>query len=172
MTVDIAPLEEADVRAALPGLAALLEDAVNHGASVGFLRPLDPVLANAYWQDVATALASGHRVVLVATEGGVIVGSVQLDLSAKQNGRHRAEVQKLLVLARCRRRGIARQLMQAIEEQARAAGRWLLVLDTESGSDAVGFYDTEGWERCGSIPDFALSSDGVPTANILYYKRV
>ena len=76
------------------------------------------------------------------------------------------------LLARCRRRGIARQLMQAIEAQARDAGRTLLVLDTESGSDAVPFYESQGWERCGSIPDFALSADGVPTANILYYKRV
>ena len=105
-------------------------------------------------------------------EAGEVVGSVQLDLSPKQNGRHRAEVQKLLVLARCRRRGIARELMRGIEAQAKQAGRTLLVLDTESGSDAVPFYDSQGWERCGSIPDFALSADGVPTANILYYKRV
>lgn len=169
---DIVRLTAPDIHSQLPALVTLLEDAVNHGASVGFLRPLEPALAHAYWRDVADAVAAGSRILLAARDAGEVVGSVQLDLSAKQNGRHRAEVQKLLVLARCRRRGIARHLMQAIEAQARDAGRTLLVLDTESGSDAVPFYESQGWERCGSIPDFALSADGVPTANIIYFKRV
>jgi GNAT superfamily N-acetyltransferase len=169
---DLVRLTAPDIHAQLPALVTLLEDAVNHGASVGFLRPLEPALAEAYWRDVAEAVGAGSRMLLAAREAGEVVGSVQLDLSLKQNGRHRAEVQKLLVLARCRRRGIARDLMQAIEAQAKQAGRTLLVLDTESGSDAVPFYDSQGWQRCGSIPDFALSADGVPTANILYFKRV
>ena len=169
---DIARVRDRDVEPELKGFVALLVDAVDHGASVGFLRPLDPEMAREYWHEVCRALRAGSRILLVARDAGEIVGSVQLDLSAKQNGRHRAEVQKLLVLSRCRRRGIARDLMHAIEEEARQAGRSLLVLDTESGSDAVPFYDAHGWTRCGSIPDFALSADGVPTANILYCKRV
>jgi acetyltransferase len=169
---EIARLTEFDALANLPGLATLLEDAVNNGASVGYLRPLDSRLSNRYWREVCDALATGGRILLVARDGVEIVGSVQLDLSRKPNGRHRAEVQKLLVLSRHRRRGIARDLMRAIEEEARRANRSLLVLDTESGSDAVAFYESQGWERCGSIPDFALSADGVPTANILYYKRL
>jgi len=169
---EIARLTEFDVLANLPGLTTLLEDAVNNGASVGYLRPLDSRLSHRYWREVCDALATGGRILLVARDGVEIVGSVQLDLSRKPNGRHRAEVQKLLVLSRYRRRGIARDLMHAIEEEARRANRSLLVLDTESGSDAVPFYESQGWERCGSIPDFALSADGVPTANILYYKRL
>jgi acetyltransferase len=169
---EIARLTEFDALANLPGLATLLEDAVNNGASVGYLRPLDSRLSNRYWREVCDALATGGRILLVARDGVEIVGSVQLDLSRKPNGRHRAEVQKLLVLSRHRRRGIARDLMRAIEEEARRANRSLLVLDTESGSDAVAFYESQGWARCGSIPDFALSADGVPTANILYYKRL
>jgi acetyltransferase len=168
----ITRLTAQEVRADAAALRALLEDAVNNGASVGFLRPLDPNLCRAYWDEVGAAVAGLGRIVLVARDAGEIVGSVQLDLSPKQNGRHRAEVQKLLVLARCRRRGLARELMHAVEVEAQVAGRSLLVLDTESGSDAVAFYDALGWQRCGSIPDFALSADGVPTANILYFKRV
>ena len=169
---DIARLTANEALAALPGLTRLLEDAVNHGASVGYLRPLESSLSHRYWLEVCDALAAGGRVLLVAREADEIVGSVQLDLSGKPNGRHRAEVQKLLVLSRHRRRGIARDLMRAVEEEARRASRTLLVLDTESGSEAVPFYESQGWERCGSIPEFALSADGVPTANILYFKRV
>ncbi|MEX2151520.1 MAG: antibiotic biosynthesis monooxygenase [Steroidobacteraceae bacterium] len=82
---------------AIDGLCALLIDAVHDGASVGFLAPLSRETALRYWTQ---ALASpGEGLVLwIAESGGEVVGTVQLNLCAKDNGRHRAELQKLLVL--------------------------------------------------------------------------
>jgi acetyltransferase len=160
-----------DVRDNIDSLTALLVDSVNNGASIGFLRPLDIRLAHKYWQNVTAAVGDGSRRLLIARSDAAIVGSVQLDLCMKQNGSHRAEVQKLMVLAKCRRRGIARELMNAVELEARTDGRSLLVLDTESGSDAVPFYESQLWIRIGSIPDYAMSADGVPTPNVIYCKR-
>src|SRR5271169_3451777 len=77
-----------------PKLRALLADAVDHGASVGFLAPLKTELADRYWDGVFASLGSG-RALWIAEEGGEVVGSVQLELCAKENGLHRAEVQKL-----------------------------------------------------------------------------
>src|SRR6266516_3464424 len=165
----ITRLTESEARAQLDRLIALLADTVNNGASVGFLRPLDPNLAREYWQDVCAAVGKGTKILLVARIDDDIVGSVQLDLSTKQNGMHRAEVQKLIVLSRHRRRGIASELMLAIEREARAAARSLLVLDTEARSGAELFYESLEWHRIGSIPNFALSTDGVPTPNVIYY---
>jgi acetyltransferase len=156
---DITRLTASDARAERDRLIALLADTVNHGASVGFLRPLDAALAC-------------DRILLVARSGGEIVGSVQLDLATRQNGVHRAEVQKLIVLSRCRRQGIASALMQAIEGEAHRAARSLLVLDTEARSGAEPFYESLQWQRVGSIPDFALNTDGVPTPNTIYYKMI
>jgi acetyltransferase len=168
----ITRLTAADALARAEPLAALLEDAVNNGASVGFLRPLEPDIARAYWDEAFAAVARGNRILLIAEIDGELVGTAQLDLAMRPNGRHRAEVQKLLVLTRCRRQGIARQLMDAIEREAKTAQRWLLVLDTESHSGAEPFYEALLWIRCGSIPSFALSADGVPTPNVIYHKIV
>lgn len=117
-----------------PQLIALLQDAVEHGASVGFITPLSREVAGRYWQDVIHEVGQGARVLLVAEREGVVAGTVQLGLCLRPNGLHRAEVQKLLVHTRWRRQGLARALMQAAEDEARQAGRSLLYLDTAASA--------------------------------------
>src|SRR5262245_44185941 len=165
-------LAEAEARSRADDFVALLTDVVDHGASVGFLRPLDPAVAREYWEEVFGGLAKGSKILLVARDGDAIVGSVQLELAGRPNGRHRAEVQKLIVSTQYRRKGIATQLMNAIEREAQAAGRWLLILDTEQHSDAEPFYEQHQWIRCGSIPNFAANTDGVPTPNVIFHKML
>src|SRR5712692_2919645 len=89
--------------------AELLEDAVDNGASIGFLTPLAPGEADAYWRTVVAAIRAGSRVLGVARDaGGALVGTAQLDLCTRPNGRHRAEAMKVIVHTRARRRGIGR----------------------------------------------------------------
>jgi hypothetical protein len=52
-------------------LAELLIDAVESGASVGFLPPLEREDAIAYWGTVVEAIRQDSRVLLVAVEDGV-----------------------------------------------------------------------------------------------------
>src|SRR5262249_38253198 len=86
-------------REVLGDLVRLLQDAVADGASIGFLAPLSDEEAGAYWRGVADDIASGSRVLLLAwTAPGAAAGSVQLELAARPNATHRAEVQKLMVL--------------------------------------------------------------------------
>ena len=170
--IAITRLTEPDARALLDQCAALLADTVDHGASVGFLRPLDGGIARDYWDEVLGGVARGTKILLAARQDGRLVGSVQLELAMRPNGRHRGEVQKLIVLSSHRRQGIASALMAAIEREARAAQRSLLVLDTEMGSGAEPLYESLGWQRVGSIPGFALNTDGVPTPNTIYYKTI
>jgi acetyltransferase len=110
-------------RAATRDLDMLLEDAVDSGASIGFLPPLGPTEAADYWAEVAAAVAGGSRVLLVARDAdGALVGSAQLGLETRPNGRHRAEVMKVMVHRKARRRGLGRDLMLAAEAEARSAG--------------------------------------------------
>jgi GNAT superfamily N-acetyltransferase len=102
----------------LAELAALFEDAVESGASVGFVLPLEPGEALRYWEGVVTKISSGDLILLVAWQDSRTVGSVQLCLEKRPNGRHRAEVVKLLVHRSARRRGIGQALMQAVEKAA------------------------------------------------------
>lgn len=163
-------LSEEAARPVLPRLAALLQDAVHNGSSVGFLPPVADETAAAYWLEVLAEMAQGKRVLLVAREGGEVTGTVQLALATKQNGLHRAEVQKLLVHTGSRRRGVARALMSAAEEAARQAGRTLLVLDTEEGSPAERLYQKCGYARAGIIPQYARRTDGSLISTVVFYK--
>lgn len=155
---------------ALPQLIALLQDAVHHGASVGFMPPLAPDIAEAYWLDVLKEVSQGNRILLVSNFSGELSGAVQLSLATKQNALHRAEVQKLFVHTRFRNLGIARMLMGEVEEAARKAGRSLLVLDTEQGSVAEKLYEKLGYIRAGVIPEYARSTDGTLHATIFFYR--
>ncbi len=163
-------LSEEQAKPLLPKLAALLQDAVQSGSSVGFLPPLTLEAAEEYWLETLNEVAQGKRILLVSSEGAGVTGAVQLALATKQNGLHRAEVQKLFVHTSFRQRGIARALMNAVEESARAAGRTLLVLDTEQGSIAEQLYEKCGYTRAGVIPQYALSADYSLISTVVFYK--
>ena len=154
----------------LPKLAALLQNAVTHGASVGFLLPLPDEEALAYWQDVAKAIASPHRVMLVAKVDHELAGTVQLDLASRANGSHRAEVAKLMVHTTFRGQGIAQALMNAIEQEAKLAGRTTLILDTREGDPSEKLYTKLGYQRAGTIPEYARSVNGGLHATVFMYK--
>ena len=150
-------------------LSGLLQDAVNGGASVGFLSPLSMNEATAYWRSVEASLGEG-LIAWVALEEGRVVGAVQLSLCMKANGLHRGEVQKLFVLQTHRGRGIAQELMAELEGFALRHERTLLVLDTEADSVAESLYQRLSWLRVGEIPSYAKSPAGVLRATALYYK--
>jgi len=152
-------------------LAELLIDCVDGGASVSFMHPLSRDKALAFWRRIADEVASDARALLVAEDESGIVGSVQLVLDMPENQPHRAEVSKMLVLRRARRRGLGEALMRAAEQLAGECGKTLLVLDTAS-ADAERLYARRGWTRCGVIPDFALLPQGGLCATTLFYRKL
>ncbi|MGW1138398.1 GNAT family N-acetyltransferase [Streptomyces zhihengii] len=188
--------------AAAEGLGALLADAVDDGASVGFLAPLTIDRAAAYWSGLAPALADGTVTVWTAhaddgdgsggkrhgdddgtgtgtgtgssgtSSGGRVIGTVQLRSETSPNGTHRAEVAKLLVHRDARGRGVARLLLTAAEECARDAGRTLLLLDTQTGSAAEHLYRSAGWTPVGTVPDYAADPAGVLRPTTFFRKTL
>jgi len=157
--------------------AALLIDAVESGASVGFLPPLGKEEALAYWREVIAAIRQGRRVLLAAVEGdrnlgNLIQGSVQLDLETRANGNHRAEAVKLFVHRRARRRGLAKALMLEIEAVARRMGRTLLVMDTRKGGKAEKMCESLGYVRYGEVPNYARSADGQLNTTVFFYREL
>ena len=155
----------------LAALAGALQEAVEDGASVGFLPPLGDDEACDYWRGVSAALREGSRVLLIARwSNGTLVGTVQLDLAMRANGRHRAEVSRLLVRRVAQRRGVARALMHALEAEARRIGRTTLVLDTRQGDPSEQLYQSLGYQVAGAIPQYARSADGTLAATVFYYK--
>ena len=155
----------------LHGLADLLIDCVDGGASVSFMQPLPQADALTFWREVAAEVAAGRRALWVASDGGAVVGTVQLVLAQPPNQPHRADLAKMLVHRQSRRRGVGALLMAAAEQGARDAGKTLLVLDTAS-ADAERLYARNGWQRCGTIPGYALLPDGTPCDTTYFYRQL
>jgi GNAT superfamily N-acetyltransferase len=162
-----------EAAACIDELADVLIDCVDGGASVSFMRPLTADKARAFWRRVADGVAAGDRARLVAEDGqGRVVGTVQVLLALPENQPHRADIAKLLVHRRARRRGLAQRLMEAADTTARAEGRTVLVLDTVTGGDAERLYSRVGWHRVGEVPRYALMPDGVECGTTFFYKHL
>jgi len=161
------PVSDSDLRA----LAQLLVDAVESGAAVSFLAPLTLERAEDWWRSVIAASHS-RAVFLVARDADGIVGTVQLHPAWAPNQPHRAEIVKLLVHRRSRRKGLGAQLMQAIEDAARRGGFSLLTLDAKRGAAAEHLYRQTGWIHAGTIPRYALDPDGTPHDAVIFYKEL
>src|SRR5713226_7785552 len=153
-------------------LTGLLIDAVNGGASIGFMPPISAAEALAYWREVIAAIRCGRRLLLVAIDGDLVEGSVQIDLEPRANGNHRAEVIKLFVHRRARRRGLAKALMSEVELVARRLGRTLLLMDTRKGGDAEKMCESLGYVRYGEVPGYARSGNGALDATTFFYHQL
>src|SRR5947208_4160762 len=146
--------------AQIDGLADVLIDCVEGGASVSFMDPLTRERAVAFWRRVAQGVAAGERALMVAEDAKGLCGTVQLVLDQPENQPHRADLAKMLVHRRVRRQGLGAALMRAAEATARECGKTLLVLDAVTGGDAARLYARLGWERVGDIPAYALMPRG------------
>ncbi|HEY0295368.1 MAG TPA: GNAT family N-acetyltransferase [Bordetella sp.] len=172
-TLRVRRVPASQARACVDMLADVLIDCVQGGASVSFMQPLSREKAVAFWRGVADGVERGERALLVAEDGaGRIVGTVQLVMAQPENQPHRADVAKMLVHRRARRQGIAQRLMTEIEQVAREEGKSVLVLDTVTGGDAERLYARAGWQRVGTVPNYALMPDGPPCGTTFYYKQI
>ncbi|TCK34865.1 acetyltransferase (GNAT) family protein [Paraburkholderia sp. BL8N3] len=171
--VNVRRISAGEAAERVEALAEVLVDCVEGGASVSFMLPLPREKAVAFWRGVAEGVARGERALVIAEDGeGGIVGTVQMVLSQPDNQPHRADIAKMLVHRRARRRGIAQRLMNAIDEIAREEGKTVLVLDTVTGGDAERLYERTGWQRAGVVPKYALMPDGAFCATTFYYKHL
>jgi GNAT superfamily N-acetyltransferase len=165
---ELSALSEAE----LEGLSDLLIDCVEGGASVSFMLPMTRAKAKDFWRGVADSAARGERLVYVAEDAEGIIGSAQIVWAEAENQPHRADVAKMLVHRRARRRGLGASLLAAAEQGAKRRGKTLLVLDTVTDSDGYRLYCANGWQRCGEIPSYALWPDGRPCPTTVFYKSL
>jgi GNAT superfamily N-acetyltransferase len=157
--------------AQIEGLADVLIDVVEGGASVSFMHPFTRDKAIAFWRGVAKGVEAGERALVIAEDDQGVCGTAQLILALPENQPHRADLAKMLVHRRARRRGVGAAVLSAAEDVARELGKTLLVLDTAS-HEAERLYERGGWIKVGVIPDYALMPDGEFCDTIVYYRRL
>jgi GNAT superfamily N-acetyltransferase len=156
----------------IDGLAGVLIDCVEGGASVSFMHPLTRDRAVAFWRRVANGVAADERALLVAEDARGLCGTVQLVLDQPENQPHRADLAKTLVHRRARRQGLGAALIRAAEALARECGKTLLVLDAVTDGDAARLYERLGWVRVGDIPGYALMPRGELCSTTVFFRNL
>jgi ribosomal protein S18 acetylase RimI-like enzyme len=149
-------------------LSNLLKLVVDDGASIGFLPPMKLTEATKYWRNVLKL----DVILFVARINNQLAGSVQLHLDTKENGRHRAEIGKLMTDPNFRRNGIGRSLMQKAEYRAKQENRSLIILDTREGDPSNNLYQSLNYIEAGKIPYYAKSANGELHTTVFYYKNI
>jgi GNAT superfamily N-acetyltransferase len=162
-------LPAAEVADRASELGSLLLDAVDDGASIGFLASVTTAQLNEYWTAAAQP-EKGYRV-LVAQDSSVIEGVVIVAPILNDIQPHRSEVLKMVVRRRARGRGVARLLMRAAEAEAARMNRPVMTLFTRDGCAAEKLYASLGWHKLGVIPDGSLKPDGTLCSAAVFYKR-
>jgi len=153
-------------------LADVLIDCVEGGASVSFMLPLARERAIDFWRTVATGVQRGERALIVTSDAHGICGTVQLILDQPDNQPHRADLAKMLVHSRARRRGLGASLMRVAEATAVECGKTLLVLDTVTDTAADRLYSRLGWVRVGEVPNYALWPQGGLCPTTFFYRKL
>ena len=151
-------------------LADVLIDAIDSDAGVSFLHPLEPVRAQAFWREVAEDVEAAGAP--CSSQRTRTASSARCSSSSRSPRTSRTG-------PTCRRcsstgapaaAGLGAALLEAAEQTGRDCGKTLLVLDTNTGSDAERLYARMGWTRVGEIPDFSIQPRGGLRATTVFYK--
>lgn len=156
----------------LVDLNALLLDAVEQGASIGFSLPLSEQEAQDYWQSVNTELQQNARQVVLVREAGTIVGAIQLALSAKANALHRVSLEKWMVHSRYQAQGLGSALLQGAEKIAASLNAELLICEAQVGDRSEAVLVSHDWQKVGDIPNYFRTVMGHFYDCAIYYKSI
>jgi predicted N-acetyltransferase YhbS len=123
----------------------------------------------------ATALRSvreGRDHLVVADEGGTIVGFAFLVHRPGPLFRHWATVKRLQVHPSLQRRGIGRELLRACSRFGRELGLEALHLTVRGKTGTEAFYEAEGYELVAEIPRAIKLTDDDVRAELYMIKRL
>lgn len=167
--IDVRLAESLDNRG-MDELCDATNAAIEAGGGFGWLTPPPRQVMEAYYNGVA--LVPGRKLFLGLLDG-VIAGSAQL-LMPTRNNEAQAAVCNLVsafVAPWARGHGLARNLTEAVEAQARAAGFGMINLDVrETQAAAIHVYESMGYVHWGTHPLYARLADGSWVPGRFYYK--
>lgn len=153
----------------LTQLSLLLVDSVKGNYSVGFMDDSTYADYSSFWISEFNAILNGNMIQIAFLDQSA-VGTVILTRENRANGKHRAELRKLMVHSQFQNLGIGTRLEQAATELARANGIELLYLDSATDFLVAGKYEKWGWVKVGEIPRYARNPDGSFVSTWFFYK--
>jgi len=153
----------------LASLCEAADAAIIDGGGFGWVNPPGRQALERYFRGV---LLVPERALFGARLDGELVGSAQLVRPPRNNEAQAfaAQVMHSFVAPYARGHGVARLLMQRVEEGARALGYQVLNLDVRATQDAaIALYDSMGYLRWGEHPFYARVH-GETVRGFFYYK--
>jgi putative acetyltransferase len=84
-----------------------------------------------------------------------------------------AEVKRMYVRRNARRRGVAAAILARLEEEARARGTNLLVLETgDAQQSAIRLYERAGFRRCAAFGEYAKMPQAAIQRSVFFGKQI
>jgi GNAT superfamily N-acetyltransferase len=161
--------------AATRRLVEVWVDVSNDGGAVGFAPPPPDVTYDDVEPLAAQALRSvreGRDHVVVAYDGGDIVGFAFLEHRPGPLFRHWATLKRLQVHPGQQGRGIGTELLRACERLGRSVGLEALHLTVRGGTGTETFYESEGYDLVATIPEAIRLSAEDTRAELYMVKRL
>jgi ribosomal protein S18 acetylase RimI-like enzyme len=155
----------------LDDLCDATESAIREGGGFGWLKPPPRHILEAFWKGV---LLIPEKRVVVGRLDRVIAGSVQLTRAPRNNEAQAVAgtLTAAFVAPWARGHGLGRGMIGEVERVAREMGIAVLNLDLRATQEAaIRLYETMGYIRWGTHPDYALV-DGNVVPGHYYYKRL
>jgi ribosomal protein S18 acetylase RimI-like enzyme len=155
----------------LEDLCDAADDAIKGGGGFGWLAAPPRHIMESYWRGVVLV---PERRLFVARLDGTICGSAQLARPPRNNEAQAfaAQLTSNFIAPWARGHGLAKRIVVAVEEAARAAGFAILNLDVRATQDAaIQLNESMGYVRWGTHPIYARV-DGQPIPGHFYYKRL
>lgn len=155
----------------LNDLCDATDSAIENGGGFGWVKLPSRDLLERYWHGV---MAMPSRMLFVARLDGVICGTAQLILPARNNEAQSfaASMMTVFIAPWARGRGLSRRLVEEIETAAREEGIGVITVDVrETLTTAVALYEKMGYVHFGTNPVYARI-DGQFIPGRYYYKII
>ena len=136
-----------------------------------FMLPYSRDDAAGFFKKAIASVARGETVLLAARLDGRIVGTGATRHRYPPNQPHRGEIRKLLVHRAARNKGIGAALMaraEAIAKEREANASRARHRKRRGGT----LYTRGGWQRLGSIPDYAMWPGGRFCDTTIFWKKL
>lgn len=163
---------EALSRPDLNDLCDATDAAIEGGGGFGWLRLPAREKLERYWQGVVTAPT---RWLFIARLDGVICGTTQVVLPPGNNEAqaHSVQLTTNFVAPWARGHGLARLLLEKVEEVCKTNGYAVINLDVrETMTRAIEIYESLGYVQFGTHPYSVKNVDGETVASRYYYKVI